>query len=1293
MIFEADPGQITSLDTLQLVQLMKRLMLAECRLVGIPLRAATVPLQITVADDGEDGRVEWTSGGDSTDYFPARFCIFQSKAQNLTKQKVSAEILKKSRKGPAKLNAAVTEVLSRRGAYVLFCSHAFTGQKVKGLKEAIESSIRAGGEEPSKAGAIEIYDANRIADWANTHPSVPLWLAELHRRRTLLGFLSHEAWGRAPEIAEVPWVADDTPRFAPVNVVVSQFERKDRNRNAWTFEQAAGTALRFLTEDKAALRIAGPSGFGKSRFAFELFNRRTNIRDEIETAALLYADLGIVGEEAAKLALEIADAGSPTILVVDECPDDTHVKLASMARRVGSRLRLVTIDTETKLLEDENTLILRLEPAGDKMIGAIARSVAPMLDESTTHLIQELAKGFPKMAVLAAQQKGIRRQAIRSSQQVLDRVIWGRRQRNDKAQKALELLSLFEWVGLKGQVADEARVIAQKLAEMTQDEFLEGIKSFKSRGIIVQRGDFVQVSPIPLATTLGANRLSVLPEGRLAGFFALVPERLKKSLLQRMRWLDTSVEARDFARTILDPACMGNLAMLNTDFGAECLDRLVHVDADLAMATIQRVFGDLTDEELKAVNAGRRHLVWALEKLAFRRETFDGAATLLRRLAACETETHISNNATGQFKQLYQLYLSGTEAEPSARLLVLDDGLRSPNPKEREVCLEALNRMLDTGHFSRSGGAEEIGSGEHLEDWRPKTHGEIWDFIRAGVKRLIVIADSSDPLAARAKEILGSHIRGLISTLPLEEVKTLISRVVHHYGFWIEAVQGVSDWLYYDRRDAPKEFGKEVRVYFDELMPSDPVELVALYTHGWQADFKDPDTEYEEEKRSDRFDFEYASRKSLELAEVIASNASATDRVLDKLITSDAKNVFPFARRLAELSPSVKRLFKTALSKAKQREEPPNQQFFDGLIAGADVRDPDAARECIRIALRSKKLKKAAVSMIGSVKLQPKDINYVVFLLQSKDIDPTQCAFLSYGQRMAHLATKDILPLLEELELHGTEGLWAVLDIALMIHHGGKRKPSKPLIKLLRNTLMSQALFENPPRSNMDGFHLKSMIELLARSNLIGRPFARALVKRFLSICAPTMNNVFNVIDSPVRAALKTLMTRHAREVWVEVARILQGKDVLVRHRLEQLIQPEHKDHLGPGLLYSLPASLYLEWVRKDAPNRALFVVKWLPLATKEEDGTLTWHPALQDFIAEFGNQDHVLGAVSRRLHPRSWWGSLVPHLERQLRLVKSWSTHVQPEVRKWARRQIAAMVAQIEAEKQRDEENEVRYS
>jgi hypothetical protein len=1289
MIFDADSEQITRLSSQKLVQLMKRLLLAECQLVNIPLRAASVPLQITVADGGEDGRVEWKGGADATDYFPARFCVFQSKAQNLTESKIAAEVLKKRKyvKGPAKLNDAVSEVLSRKGAYVVFCSHAFTAQKIKKLRGAIVAAIRAARKRPSPETSIEIYDANHIADWVNTHPPVALWLAMLQRRRTLAGFKSHESWGRDPEIHEVPWVSDEIPRFVPVGIFIKEAERKDRNQNAWTFQQAAEATLKFLVSDKVATRIVGPSGFGKTRFAFELFNRRVTVSDEIERTALIYADLAIVGDEAVKLAHEIADSGSPGILVVDECPDEIHTKLASIARRVGSQLRLVTIDVETKIVRSSDTVVLRLEPAADETIGAIARSLVPGTD---IRFVQELAKGFPKMAVLAAQQQVIGGKAIGSVQQALDRIVWGRRQRDNGAQKALELLSLFDWVGLTNSDAAESAIIAKKLGGMTHDEFVEGIKSFKSRGIVIQRADFVQATPIPLAASLAAHRLSFLSANRLAAFFLEAPDRLKRSLLRRLRWLDTSPDAKAFARKLLDAKCLGNFTTLNTDFGAECLDHLVHVDPDLAMATIDRVFGKLRSEELQSVESGRRYLVWALAKLAFRKESFDGAATLLRRLAASDEEGNIFKNATSQFTQLYQLFLSGTESPPTARLRVLDDGLGSANLKEREVCVDALAKMLETSHLSRGGGAEEIGSGEPLKDWAPKTYGDIWDFVRSAVKRLMDIAVSSDPFSLRAKQILGSHIRGLINALPFDEVRAIISGIVSRYGFWIEAVQEVKEWLYFDRSKASEELGKAARAYFNELMPADPVDLVVLYTYGWQTDFHDPDVDYNRENRS-RIDLEYGTRKALELAEIIMADPAATDRVLDRLVTSDAKTVFPFARRLAELAPSPTQLFKTALTKADQKEEPTNLQFFRGLIAGAESRDPNAARQCVRLVLRSEKLKKDAISMIGAGTLQPEDIQLVVSLLKSGDVEPRQCVFLSYGRGMDHLPIEHIIPLLEELALHGADGLWAVLEIISMILHGDKELP-KPLFAVLRTVLVDPALFESV-RSTRDGYQLETTVKLLSRSKRIDRSFGRALVKQLLSICTASRRDIFYELVDPVSASLRALMDSHPEDVWEGLVELFQVNDWQFQHHLKTLIGLRHNDHLGPGLIYALPADLYVKWARKDPAHRAPIVLDWLPVAKKAEDGSLSWHQALQDFIAEFGNQQNVLRALSTRLQPLSWAGSPVSHLGPLLKLLSSWSAHSRPEVRQWAREEIHGLRATIEDEQRRDDERLILFS
>jgi hypothetical protein len=1300
MIFEADPQQIETLDSKELVRLMHLLLLAECRLAQIPLRSAHAALQITIADGGEDGRVEWTGGAESTPYFPSRYSIFQSKAQSLTDGSVRSEILKKlaqtkksrtpkdkpkakakSRTPAVKLSEAISQVLKNRGAYSILSSAAFTGPKRDKLRKAIEKAIKDGGGNPKRLAAVEVLDANKIAEWVNCHHSVALWLAKHTRRRSLAGFQTHEGWGKSAEIRISPWVSGSTPRFIAENLVAPERDSSEPQSNAWTFEQAADAVLKQIAKEQQSVRIAGPSGFGKSRFLYEVFNGRTTIGEQADNAAVIYADYSIVGDEVGKLALEIAESGSSSILVVDECPDQIHHKLALIAQREGACLRIATVDVETRIEQTSSTLTIRLEPASKEMISAIAKGVDPGIPENAIGFIQELSNGFPQMAVLAAKQKGSKKQTIQSAAQYIDRVLWGHDTPREEAERALSVLSLFDWVGIDGRVKAQAEYISSHLARMSSDAFVEHIKSFKSRGIVVQRGDFVQVQPIPLAARLAGARLPLLPHGKLLLFFTDAPAELKASLLKRIRWLDTVAEARVFAASLLAKEGLGNYATLNTELGSEVLDRLVHVAPDVAITTIDREFGSLAVNKLENVIQGRRHLVWALEKLVFRKESFTRAATLLRKLASVETENHIGNNASGQFKGLFRLYLSGTEAAPDVRLNILDEGLRSDHEGERGICIDALDEMLESGHYSRNGGAEEIGSADALVDWQPKTFADVRDFYRAAIYRLKATVLSDDLFAPKAKLILGRRLRSLFNQFEPPEIKNLIDDIVGRYGFWPDAVQEINEWLYFDSKEAPLEIKNQIRSYFDELLPTDIVALAELYCQGWQTDFHDPDSTYDDNAAAD---FEYAVRKSIELATQIAADQRLVDRAVDTFVTSHAKSVFGFSRRLAEVVADPLALFGQALKKIKGGQ--PNLQFFGAIIAGADSRDPKLARECIRAALRSEKLKPHAISMIGSGRLQSDDLKLVVSLLRSGDVVPFQCASL----RIDHLGTKEIVPLLNQLRRQGATGLWAALDIIFMYLYPAK-EPDEILTEILKEILISPPLFGQASRSQMDGHHLEQTVALLSKHGKLDNVFAGKLIRQMLGLSRVKKSDIFHELDGPIRNILAQLVEGFPKEVWAEVAPLLVSSDPIQRYRMQQLVGVGHGDHLKLSVLGKLPRSVYLDWVRKDPVNRGRAVVQWLPLAMKNDDGSLSWHPELEAFVAEFGTTASVLDEISSRMHPKSWWGSIVPFLEPWLQPLQQWLNHPLVEVRIWAQNRIDAVRQYITAEMKRDEEEVVR--
>jgi hypothetical protein len=168
---------------------------------------------------------------------------------------------------------------------------------------------------------------------------------------------------------------------------------------------------------------------------------------------------------------------------------------------------------------------------------------------------------------------------------------------------------------------------------------------------------------------------------------------------------------------------------------------------------------------------------------------------------------------------------------------------------------------------------------------------------------------------------------------------------------------------------------------------------------------------------------------------------------------------------------------------------------------------------------------------------------------------------------------------------------------------------------------------------------------------------------------------------------LQALLKTNPQEVWAQLSPLLLSKDWLVRDRVKNLIEFERDDNLGPGLLFGLPENLYLDWTRRNPDDRATIVMDWLPIAVKANDGTLSWHPALEAFVREFGAKKGVLAGIGIRLHPRSWWGSVAPFLEPLIPLLESWDTHPLPEVRSWAEQSIVHLKKQIEEERRRDDD------
>lgn len=196
-ILNVTANQISKINSsTRLVQLLNRLIHAEARANGIARSGILIPAQITVSDAGEDARVEWRDGPAHTDYFPARVTTFQSKATRMPRSKCAAEVCDAS----GALKSAIRDALNSNGAYIIFCTDSCRGEMLRERIDGIRDGIRNATNNQFPGALINFYDANKIRDWVNSHPSVAAWaLTELFGR-SVSGLQSWESWSRNPDL-------------------------------------------------------------------------------------------------------------------------------------------------------------------------------------------------------------------------------------------------------------------------------------------------------------------------------------------------------------------------------------------------------------------------------------------------------------------------------------------------------------------------------------------------------------------------------------------------------------------------------------------------------------------------------------------------------------------------------------------------------------------------------------------------------------------------------------------------------------------------------------------------------------------------------------------------------------------------------------------------------------------------------------------------------------------------------------------------------------------------------------
>lgn len=479
-----------------------------------------------------------------------------------------------------------------------------------------------------------------------------------------------------------------------------------------------------VDQSRKRMRFMALSGMGKTRIVFDVFNNRNDV---------YYSPT----PDCKKQILYLLDRIKEGVLIIDNCPIDDLSDIQKILSEFNSNIRIVSIHNELTPKEKryQDVLILDYEDTADVVDKLLDREVVL---EGNTHLkslIKERSGNIPFMAVLMIE--AYKKQGnleIADKDQVLKCLLKSSNRIEYKQENALKALSMFEPLGYLNTVSDEYRYVANSFKihniaenQETIDRIFEGtINTFKSRQLIEIAGSCLRVRPKPLAewlteawmdeneSTFGEvyNEIINQEEG--------LSNRLSRALDNRFVEMTKSNRAKQIFDKYNNPVngSFHDERVAFSKSGSRLFLSMGVVSPVMVAKNLESLIYAKSVEWLRNSldKDVRRNLIWAMENIVMDAEAFDSIAKSLGRLALAENES-ISNNATGQFLQLFHIILSGTKANLDARLKVIEFFKTVEGCDE--LLIKALDHALNGSGFVRSNTSRYKSVNTEPEDYYP----------------------------------------------------------------------------------------------------------------------------------------------------------------------------------------------------------------------------------------------------------------------------------------------------------------------------------------------------------------------------------------------------------------------------------------------------------------------------------------------------------------------------------------------------------------------------------------------
>lgn len=1214
-IFEIESEEITRLKPQPFVDFMNRLIRSEGSRIGLSPKNIYTSLQIYRQDEGIDAKIvdndkksRWLCNNNS---------IWQFRTGNITSSKLKDEIQKHKK---------VQDYVKKQYTY-FFCNNQ---EHIPEKTQEFEKTMRICFIELGTANpTVKFFTAQDIAEWASEIPA--LSYLPYFNKPLLADFMRWEEWQAIPRFQQ-PFKADKHRKN-----ILSEMKRQ------------------LLSDSILHLRIEGLAGVGKTRLAMECF-RPQNIDDPNEEGIqdiIMYA-LSPDNLPSGLFSWVKTHTQTNLILVVDECDRIDADRLQQLTELCNGRVKLITIGLaqEAKAIKEFPPGTFLLEKLDDKSMRELLKEIYPSLPEETIAFVIRFASGFVKLAVVLAKTISSRPELASSTdlssiyevKEILDKFLVP----DVTERKVMQGIALLTTLGWDGDLESEGKTVMEFL-EVQWQIAKNIVNRYFNEGLIVKKGRYRYVTPHLLATYLATESWEIYGDNII---YKLLPElpnwRARKSLLERLKDLGDHPKSKEVVEYLLGQDIFPDLAAIDNEERAAIFAILVENNPGAGLIALKRILMHLSGDKLSEFKAGRRHIIGALEKLAWLPETFIDSARILLILAEAENEEY-GNNATNTWIGLFKTYLGGTAVPAIERHSLIKEILKTSSKEKKILAIKGINAALLVGHEFRFGGAEIQGGRIVPKEWRPKTIEEDHQ-VRLSALSLLDTALSDDDSAIReqAEQVLLQSSRGLITTGLIDEVIERLKRLpledTKRKREIRETIEAILEWedeyLSYRQREELKQFLERLRGQsFGERL------------RRWIGQLTIQD--YRLEKG-------IIETKIRELAEESLRNPDILEPEFDWLTSKDAGNISLFGKYLGQLDEGFV-LFEKIESITSQGKGIIllSSYLYGHVLAGRKQRRDSILDSWVK---EGNSKAQMVLDAIWHSSPDDNDIERLVKLIKEKHLSPEKLSLLMWGGMIKELA-KDVFHKLAESLLIEPENIGGINSTIQLLAQRLHFYPNE--VDDLE--LIAWQVLENykPVRVNT---LLEHDWKYLARQYVKKNP-AR-LVKLIMSIFEEA-DRVF-IQSDPLIELLSEATKLSPEDAWLLVSKQLMRKD-RVSFRLYLALKGWYSLVVGDKIL--------LRWAEHNRPEGPYIVaqitsVHGVPLNT-----------LAREIIIRFGSDKDIASALYANFGEGTFSGSIVTHLKSQLSVAQQWLKDSHPAVREWAQRLVNGLKKEIIREKQREEE------